>query len=96
MPATDAAAGRLAKANGHTASMYAAEQSDDRVVPAKQPNNGGLEQTPAEVVEERRSTSGNASQTAAPRTQRRVGESIGLQRVREAARNVHFYAIHLR
>jgi hypothetical protein len=64
--------------------MYAGGESDERVVPAKRPNNG--EQSLAEGVEGSRSTKGNAEQTYTHRTQGRARVSQGLGGVREAAR----------
>ena len=64
--------------------MHADGKSDGRVVPKKPPNNGMPDA--AEAVEGRRPTEGNTFQTAAPRTQSRIGASIGLERVREVAR----------
>lgn len=82
--AENGVADRSEKADGRTSDMSARGESDDRIVPEKRPNNEGLPS--AEVVEGRRSTKGNALPAATPRTQSRAGVSIGLQRVREAAR----------
>jgi len=73
--------------------VYASGKSDGCIVPEKPSNKGG---PPAEMVEERQPTEGNTLQTAVPRTQSRVGVSIGLQGVREAARkqeHVRFNAL---
>ena len=64
--------------------MNDTEKSDERVVPAKSPNNA--EQSVAEVMEERRSAKGNTEEQNAPRTQRRTSAHSALDRVREAAR----------
>ena len=85
-PTGDGPSGRADKAKNHTAAMYVPGKSDNRVVPMKRPNNGGPGGPPAEAVEGRRLTEGNAPQTATPRTQSRVGVSPGLMRVREVAR----------
>jgi group II intron reverse transcriptase/maturase len=75
---------RLEKATSYKTSMYAGGESDERVVPAKRPNNG--EQSLAEGVEGSRSTKGNAEETYTHRTQGRARVSQGLGGVREAAR----------
>jgi RNA-directed DNA polymerase len=75
---------RLEKATSYTTSMHAGGESDERVVPAKHPNNG--EQSPAEGVEGSRSTKGNAEETYTLRTPSRERVSQGLGGVREAAR----------
>ena len=85
MSATDGQADRSGKASGRTPDMHVGGKSDDRIVPVKRLNNGGTV-PPAEVVEGRRSAKGNVFETAASRTQRRTGVSIGLRHVREAAR----------
>lgn len=82
-PTADGAMGRSGKVDDRTPDMHARGKSDGRVVPEKPPNKG---MTPAEVVEGRRPTEGNTSQTAAARTQSRLAASYGLQRVREVAR----------
>ena len=63
--------------------MYGMGKSDEWVLPMKPSNNGA---TPAERVEGRHSTKGNACQPAAVRTQCRVAASSGLVGVREAAK----------
>jgi hypothetical protein len=63
--------------------IYAGEKSDTSVVPKKPPNNGN---TPAEVVEGSDVTKGNAFDSPAPQTQRRISASMGLEGVREVAR----------
>jgi hypothetical protein len=65
--------------------MHVGGKSDGRVVPEKPPNNAGATLA-AEAVEGRRPTEGNASKSATLRTQSRVSVSIGLERVRKAAR----------
>ena len=69
-------------------------KSDGRIVPQKQPNNGGPQRPPAEAVEGSRPTKGNTQQSAVPRTQSRTRTSIGLMGVREA--NKSLYAKHPR
>ena len=83
--AAEGAADRSGKAGGRTPGMYTCGKSDDCIVPEKRSNKGDGE-PPAEVVEGRRSTEGNVSETATCRTQSRAHVSIGLGRVREAAR----------
>ena len=85
VPVADGAAGRSEKADGRTSDMHAGGKSDGRIVPKKPPNNGRAHPS-AEAVEGRRPTEGNTLPAAAPRTQSRTSASIGLQRVREAAR----------
>lgn len=58
-------------------------KSDGCVVPMKLPNKG---RWPAEVVEGRRPTEGNAGQTPAVRTLGRAAANVGLAGVREAAK----------
>jgi len=89
----DTLAGRSEKAKCRTSGMYASGKSDGCVVPEKPSNKGELL---AEMAEERQPTEGNTLHEAAPRTQSRVGVSIGLQGVREAARkqeHVRFNAL---
>jgi group II intron reverse transcriptase/maturase len=86
VPAVGGAAGRSGKATSRTPDMYAWGKSDGCVVPEKPSNKGGVSTRPAEEVEGRQPTKGNMGQAAAPRTQRRECASIGLARVREAAR----------
>src|SRR5689334_5415878 len=64
--------------------MYAAGESDGRIVPAKCPNKGG--QAPAEGMEGRRPTKENIGQATPPRTRSRTSESSALLGVREVAR----------
>ena len=82
---TGGAVGRLEKVYDRTSGAYAPGKSDGRVVPRKPPNKGAPA-APAEVVEGRRSTEGNAMQAAATRTQSRLDALNALDRVREVAR----------
>jgi len=75
---------RLMKAKSHEISMNVGGKSDERVVPAKQPNKE--EQSLAEEVEGSRSTLGNTEEEHTCRTQGREGVSQELRGVREAAR----------
>ena len=75
---------RLEKATSYKASAYVSGESDERVVPAKYPNQGA--ERPAEGMEGSRSTKGNTEENRTLRAQDRKGVSQGLQRVREAAR----------
>ena len=61
VPVGDRETGRLEKATNHTSNMNALGKSDGRIVPTKPPNNG-QELQPAEAVEGRRPTKGNAQQ----------------------------------
>lgn len=67
--------------------MYAGEESDNGVVPMKQPNNEGRpqRQPEAEAVEGSPLAKENAAQPNAGRTQSRETVSSGLGRVRQAA-----------
>src|SRR5262245_34816587 len=76
--------GRPGKAIGRTPGMYARGKSDDCVVPGKPPNKGSFH-VPAEVVEGRRSTKGNAMSGAVSRTQSRIDTSLPRHRVRRVA-----------
>jgi len=76
---------RPEKVTNHEAGVNISGKSDGCVVPAK-PLNKGSSKLPAEAVEERQPTKGNTLPSATPRTQGREHVSIGLQRVREAAR----------
>jgi RNA-directed DNA polymerase len=62
--------------------MHERGKSDDRVVPAKPPNN----LVGAEVVEGRRSAEGNAASKTRPGRSAGLGASSALDRVREVAR----------
>lgn len=77
--------GRLEKATNHTSNMHTSGKSDSCIIPERRPNKGGVT-PPAEVVEERQLTKGNAPESAADRTQSREAVSTALQRVRNAAR----------
>jgi hypothetical protein len=75
-------------------SMYADEESDEGVVPMKQPNKEGSPS--AEAVEGRTLPEGNGGETTAARTLRREPASNGLVAVRRAARqskSVRFTAL---
>jgi len=85
VPAGDGTAGRPGKVTSRNPGMNVRGKSDDRIVPAKPPNNAG-DDPAAEAVEGRRSTEGNTLPEAASRTQSRTDASIALQRVREVAR----------
>lgn len=87
---------RSRKANSRKPDMHDRGESDGRIVPAKQPNNGPALRGQAEAVEERRPAKGNALEATTLRTQSRAGVSIGLQGVREVARrkkDVRFTAL---
>jgi group II intron reverse transcriptase/maturase len=84
VPLEDCSRGRLVKAYGRKTSMHADGESDGPVVPVKQANNAGT--TAAESVEGRGSTKGNAEQEASRRTQCRISELNGLDRVRRVAK----------
>jgi len=86
MSVDEVSSGRSEKAEGRTSDMYVGGESDGRIVPKKRSNNGGTAVPSAEAVEASRPTEGNASQTAASRTQGRARASIELRGVREAAR----------
>lgn len=75
-------------------SMHVDEQSDEAILPGKQPNN--RDPSLAEVVEGRASPKGNDLQTTAVRTPSRAAASSGLEAVRQAARqgkDVRFTAL---
>jgi len=83
--------------------MHEHGKSDRRVVPTKPPNKGagdpprGLDRPElAEAVEGRRLTKSNPQQRTMLRTQRRVGMSLELERIRQAAsrdRKMRFTAL---
>jgi RNA-directed DNA polymerase len=76
--------GRTGKAICRNPVPETVEKSDSLRVPKKPLNKGTF---PAEMVEGRSEAEGNAEQTSASRTlSRTVGASMGLERVREAAR----------
>jgi len=74
--------GGTGKVNNSNPVAYANEKSDASVVPEKPLNKG----KPAEVVEERDAAKGNVNETPVPRTQSRIGASMGLEGIRRAAR----------
>ena len=74
--------------------MHEHGKSDRRVVPTKLPNNG--HKRPAEAVEGRRLAKSNPHQRTMFRTQRRVGMSPELERIRQVAhreRKIRFTAL---
>jgi RNA-directed DNA polymerase len=82
---------RLGKAKGRTPDMYALGKSDGGIVSMKRTNKGAQsrqrrDQPPAEFVEKRPPAEGNRVQTAVTGTQGLESASIGLDRVREAAK----------
>lgn len=76
--------GRVGKVQNHNPAIHAGEKSDRPIVPKKLPNNGTA---PAEAVEGRGLTKGNSGEPPASRTQSRIHASMGLEGVREKARN---------
>ncbi len=92
---------RSEKANGRTPDMYAPGKSDGGILSMKRTNKGTQsrqrrDQPPAEFVEKRPPAKGNCVQTAVTGTQGLEEASIGLNRVREAAKRdkgaVHSYS----
>ncbi len=84
---------RSGKAKGRTLDMYASGKSDGGILSMKRTNKGAQsrqrrDQPPAEFVEKRPSAEGNRVQTAVTGTQGLETASIGLNRVREAAKRV--------
>jgi hypothetical protein len=78
----------VGEGQSRTAHAYAVEESDNGVVPMKQPNNEGRPrwgQPEAEAVEGSPLAKENAAQPNAGRTQRRATVGSGLSRVRQAA-----------
>jgi hypothetical protein len=78
----------VGEGQSRTAHMHAGEESDNGVVPMKQPNNEGRlkrGQPEAEAVEGSPLAKENAAQPNAGRTQRRATVCNGLSRVRQAA-----------
>ena len=65
-------------------SIHGGGESDERVVPVKDPNQGG--QPLAEGLEGSRSAKENSAKPATDRTQSRVAVSQGQSGVRQAAR----------
>jgi group II intron reverse transcriptase/maturase len=86
VPATVGVVGRPGKVTNQKPGVDASGKSDGCVVPGKSPNKDGAKVSSAEGAEGRQPTKGNAHQTAASRTQSRERASIGLARVRKAAR----------
>ena len=79
-----AQAGGTGKVKSRTPVIYAVEKSDSPIVPQKLPNKGF---PPAEAVEGRGGTKGNAEQFPASRTQcRTLYALMGLEGIREVAR----------
>jgi group II intron reverse transcriptase/maturase len=76
--------GRRENAMSGKSLMHGGEESYGGIVPAKQPNNGGVPS--AEVVEGRPSTKENTPKPDLRRTPGRESGPTGLERVREAAR----------
>jgi hypothetical protein len=77
---------RSAKANSHTADVHVPEESDGRVVPAKDSNKGAPTGAPAASLEGRRPTKENIEQRGlVPDTGPDMGEADRLRGVREAA-----------
>jgi hypothetical protein len=78
----------VGEGQSRTAHMHVVEESDNGVVPMKQPNNEGRPQRgqpEAEAVEGSPLAKENAAQPNAGRTQRRATVCNGLSRVRQAA-----------
>ncbi len=88
--------GVLGKAHGRNPKNND-EKSDACIVPRNDPNNGDGSTPPSAGDQEgRRAAKRNAGHPPAPRTQSRTGASMGLDRVREAARkgrDVRFTAL---
>ena len=63
----------MGEGDSRTPQAYAAEESDQAVVPAKGPNKGG--KPPAEDLEGRAGTEENVVGCATDRTQRRTGRA---------------------
>lgn len=85
IPSSDGGGGRPGKVGDYTPGRYVSGKSDGCIVPGKPPNKG-REDLPAEAVEGRRPTKGNAEQAAVARTQSRNAVLTGLQRVRKVAK----------
>ena len=82
MPASEAVAGRIGKAEGQTPMMDDRGKSDRPVVPTNPPNKASA----AEAEEGRGLAKGNVGQQNVPRTQSRTGTPSALDCVRRAAR----------
>jgi hypothetical protein len=76
---------RLGKVRDRAPNTHVSGESDVSIVPKKRMNKASPT-VAAESVEGRGATKGNATQTAADRTQRRETVSFGLWGVRQAAR----------
>jgi RNA-directed DNA polymerase len=83
--AAEGAAGRSEKVSDLRPGCTPVGSPDGCAAPKMPPDKDGLCSS-AKAVERRRQTEGNTLPSAVPRTLRRTGGSIGLQRVREAAR----------
>jgi len=84
---------RSGKAKGRAPDMYAFGKSDGGILSMKRANKGAQsrqrrDQPPAEFVEKRPPAEGNRVQTTATSTLGLAAVSIGLNRVREAAKRV--------
>ncbi len=84
---------RSGKAKGRAPGMYASGKSDGGILSMKRTNKGAQSrkwrvQPPAEFVEKRPPVEGNRVQTTVTGTQGLEAASIGLNRVREAAKRV--------
>ncbi len=83
-------AGGAGKVKDRNPAINAVEKSDTSIRPEKLPNKGSLAEqsdgAPAEAVEERDVTKGNAGEPSAVRTQSREAASMGLEGIRNAAR----------
>ena len=90
----------VGEGQSHTAHTHAVEESDNGVVPMKQPNNKGGPRKgvpEAEAVEGSALTKENTAQPNAGRTQSRETVSSGLGRVRPAARfRAHAWTLSIR
>jgi hypothetical protein len=87
-------ADRSVKAQIHNADVYAMEESDCRIVPAKQPNKEG--KPSAEAVEGRRQPKENDVQSSTLPTQRgeRVSQGLsGVRRVAQGRKQARFTAL---
>ena len=74
--------GGAGKGNRHPV-IYAGEKSDIPIVPTKLPNNGCC---PAEVMEGSGIATGKVNKNPARRTQSRVSASMGLEGLRDRAK----------
>lgn len=95
IPSPDGGKGRPGKAGSYNPGTNVFGKSDGCILSEKSPNKG-RDDLPAEGIERRRPTKGNAEQPATNRTRSRKIVSTGLQRVREVARkekDVRFTAL---